>query len=109
MKIAAPRANVGGSLDGNLKELQMYTGNVCSMLERKKANTNSSKEIVNVSRRLAIMPGNTIGNVTRQKVIQAFSPRSRPASSMLLSNPSMRETRTSIEKGTQDDILNFKR
>jgi len=48
----------------------MYTGNVCSMLERKKANTNSSKEIVNVSRRLAIMPGNTIGNVTRQKGAQ---------------------------------------
>ena len=28
MKIAAPRANVDGSLEGNLKELQIYTGNV---------------------------------------------------------------------------------
>ena len=101
IKIVAPSAKVAGSLDGNRKELQIYTGSVGSVLERKKASTNSSKEMVKVSNKLATMPGRMTGNVTRQNVIQAFSPRSKPASSMLLSNPSIRETRTSIEKGTQ--------
>ena len=43
-----------------------------------------------------------MGKVTRQKAPQAFSPRSRAASSMLGSNPSMREISTSIENGTQN-------
>ena len=48
---------------------------------------------------LATMPGKTIGKVTLQKVIQAFSPRSIAASSRLLSKPSKRDISISIENG----------
>ena len=74
-----------------------------SVLERKKARTNSSKEIVNVSSRLATIPGKTIGKVTLQNVIKAFSQRSIEASSSLLSKPSIREIKISIENGIQSN------
>ena len=74
------------------------------MLVRKKDSTNSSKEIVKVSSRLATIPGSTIGKVTRQKVIQAFSPRSSAASSRLRSKPSIREISTNIAKGVHNSM-----
>ena len=79
----------------------MCTGRVASVPQRKNASTNSSNEMVKVSSRLATIPGRMMGKVTRQKVPQAFSPRSRAASSMLGSNPSIREISTSIENGVQ--------
>ena len=69
--------------------------------ERKKAIKNSSKEIVKVNNKLARIPDPTIGKVILRKVCQAFSPKSKEASSRLLSNPSNLEIKMTVEKGKQ--------
>ena len=56
------------------------------------------------NKRDATIPGKYNGNETFQKVPQAFSPRSRDASSKLLSNPSILEIKINIQKGVQNKI-----
>ena len=82
----------------------MYIGNVASLPVRKKARTNSSKEIIKLSNSDAIMPGKYNGNDTLKKVPQAFSPRSLEASSNEKSNPSIRAIKISIANGVQKSI-----
>ena len=76
MRMHAPNAKTPGRSLGNRNWFHIKTGKVGSVLPKKNAMMNSSKEMVKVSSKLATIPGNTFGKVTRQNVHQPFSPKS---------------------------------
>ena len=96
-----PSASTPGSLNGKRSWPQIKIGSVGSVPPRKNAIMNSSKEIVKHSKKLATIPGATIGKVTLQNVDHGLAPRSEDASSMDGSNPSKRDIKVAIANGTE--------
>ena len=94
-----PSAIVVGNCFGNRNNDHIYTGNVVSVPVKKNAIINSSKDKVKPSNKLAIIPGYTRGRITRRNVPIGVSPRSRDASSKLISRLLKAEFMISIEKG----------
>ena len=99
-KMHEPSASTVGKVCGKRTCVHMNTGSVVWLPPRNRANRNSSKEVVNDSSREAPTAGRINGNVTRQKVIHPFSPRSSAHSSKFFATPSNRARITSVANGS---------
>ena len=72
----------------------------CSGLARKSVTTTSSKEVAKANRPPEMIPGATIGRVTRKKVVTGLAPRLEAARTRLKSKPCSVAVTVVTTKGT---------